>query len=262
MRICNVHVVIIAILLSMIALNWQICAAEEPSSDPGLTLDGKIALSAMIALVDGHIEKMVDFLDILTLTGEVKSLDWEKMKPLLAKVQQDDVPSTVWFARTDGSYCTVDKGAVDKNLKDRDYFPKVMAGEKVIGALVVSKSTGKKGMVVAVPIKINGKVSGMLGATIFLDGLSMSIKQEMKLPDNVIFYAINDQPCITLSWRTDLIFDNPAKQENPSLSKAIEYMLSREKGTVEYTFTGKKRKVIFQTSPLTGWWLALGVVKD
>lgn len=260
MKTCKVYVIIIAILLSMIMLNWQICAAA--SADSGITIDGKIALSAMIALVDGHIEKMVDSLELLALTGEVKSLDWEKMKPLLAKVQQNDVPSTVWFARADGSYCTVDKGAVDKNLKDREYFPKVMAGEKVIGALVVSKSTGKKGMVVAAPISVDGKVSGMLGATIFLDGLSTTIKQDMQLPDDVIFYAITDQANTTLNWRTDLIFEDPTKQGNPSLKEAIEYMLSRKEGMVEYTFTDKKRKLIFQTSPLTGWWVALGIVED
>ena len=265
MKIYGVRVAMICMLSSMIVFNWQICVAEEhksATSHPGFRVDGKIVLSSMVALTDGHISKMVDSLEVLTLTEEVKSLSWEKMRELLATVQKNGVPSTVWFARSDGSYYTVDKGAIDKNLKDRDYFPKVMAGEKVIGTLVISRSTGKKSSVVAVPIRIDGKVSGMLGASIFLDGLSIAIKQEMNLPKNVAFYAIDEKANTILSWKTDMIFKDPIKQANPSLSKAIEGMLSKKEGMVEYMLAGKSRKAIFQTSPLTGWWLVLGVIED
>jgi len=263
----NIYVLVICLLLLIISFNHLNSIAEEksllPSSIPApgeIMLDGKIALSAMVALAEGHIKKTIDSLETLTMTEEVKSGNWEKMKDFLAKVQQSNVPATVWFARPDGSYFTVDKGLTDQNLKDREYFPKLIAGEKVIGSLVVSHSTGKKSAVVAVPIIKDGKIIGALGASIFLEQLNEILKKEMKLPENLIFFAIDAQSQTTLNWKEERIFGDATKQGSDSLSKAIKEMLSKQEGIVEYEFTGKIRRVLFQKSPLIGWCFALGVV--
>ena len=234
---------------------------ESATSFP-LEVDAKVSLSLMTSLVDLHVEKIMDCLDVLILSGEVQSGDWKKMKPLLKRLKKKMPPSVIWFARPDGSYNTVEKDLTDKNLKDRSYFPTVMAGGKVVGALVFSKSTGRKSFIVAVPVKVGEKVVGMLGASVFLEEFNQIIMKNMNLPENTLFFTLNAKANTVLNWKRERIFLDPTRQGSPSMAKAIREMLSQEEGVVEYEFQGKTRKVIFLTSKLTGWHFALGRIKD
>jgi presenilin-like A22 family membrane protease len=170
-------------------------------------------------------------LEALAMTQEVQSGDWEEMVGLLANVEQAQVPNIVWFVLPDGSYYTVELGKTDQNLSNRTYFPGLMAGNNVLGDLVVSKATGKKSLVVASPVIREGEVIGGLGASLFLDDLSNTISEELALPDDMVFYATTPAGEVVLHSDTQLIFET-----SPNLAK----------------------NVVFETSPLTGWRFALG----
>jgi hypothetical protein len=137
----------------------------------------------------------------------------------------------MWFVLPDGSYFTVDLGKTNQNLSDRAYFPRLMAGNEVLGDLVISKSTGKKSLIAAVPVKKEGEVIGGLGVSIFLDDLSTTLAEELQLPDDMVFYATTADNNVALHSDTELIL-----AENPDLPK----------------------HVVSETSPLTGWRFALG----
>ena len=251
--------------LILLFIGFSIISPAEEAKPPrppltnNITMSGDYALCAMISLVENHIKSMANSLDVLAQTTEAKSCDWEKIKPLLAALKNLDVPSTIFFIRPDSSYFSVEMGLTGQNLKDRDYFPGLMAGEKVKGSLVVSKSTGKKSLVVASPIKNEGKVIGALGASIFLEELSEKVKGEMNFPENVVFFAINKDSETTLNWRPERVFVDPTKQGSESMTKAIKEMLAKDEGMVEYNFQGKQRKVIFRTSTMLDWRFALGI---
>lgn len=240
--------------------------AQEPSAPvpaaavTELTVDARVLLSAVMALADAHIGNLQSALEAAATTEEVKSADWDWMKELLAKVQERGIRAIVWFALPDGSYYTVEKGLTDQNLKDRACFPKVMAGEVSVGELVLSKSTGRKSVVVTVPVRKDGLVIGALGAFVYLDKLSEALKQELALPKNTIFYALDGRGQTALNWSTDLIFQDPTAEGSDSLSKAVGEILANPEGATEYDFNGKRRKVVYRTSPLTGWHFAFGVV--
>jgi hypothetical protein len=194
-------------------------------------MDTKVGVSAVVALADTHISSYSNVLEALVMTQEVQSGDWEEMVGLLAKIQQAQVPSTLWFVLPDGSYYTVDLGKTDQNLSNRTYFPGLMAGNNVLGDLVVSKSTGKKSIIVASPVIREGEVIGGLGASIFLDNLSGAIGEDLALPDDMVFYATTADGEVVLHSDTQLIFE-----ASPDLAK----------------------NVVYETSPLTGWRFALG----
>lgn len=141
--------------------------AAEPSppiaTKPERLVDIKLVLDTLSAVADSHVASMADALAVAALSQDVQALDWGSMKPLLAAIQERFGPAVVWYAQPDGSYYTVDLGLTDKNLKERAYFPKVMAGETAIGELVISQSTGTNTVIVAVPIMAQGKVVGAFG---------------------------------------------------------------------------------------------------
>jgi hypothetical protein len=214
----------VCLLLAVVALG---CGGNEQAD----RMDTKVGVSAVVALADSHISSYSNVLEALAMTQEVQSGDWEEMVGLLAKVEQAQVPNIVWFVLPDGSYYTVELGKTDQNLSNRTYFPGLMAGNNVLGDLVVSKATGKKSLVVASPVIREGEVIGGLGASLFLDDLSNTIGEELALPDDMVFYATTEAGEVVLHSDTQLIF-----QTSPNLAK----------------------NVVFETSPLTGWRFALG----
>ncbi len=235
-------------------------AASTAIAGPTLTIDARIAVSAAVALADAHIQGVARSLELLAATEEVRSGKWENMVGLLTRFKEGQIPAVVFYALPDGSYYTVEKGKTDQNIEDRAYFPKVMAGEKTIGDLVVSRSTGKKVMVATAPIKNEGKAIGALGVALHLDRLSEILARELQLPPNMVLYAIDGkQGATALHSVTRLIFEDPTRQKSETLTRAVKEMLSKEEGIVTYEFEGVWKRAVFKRSRLTDWRFALAV---
>jgi C4-dicarboxylate-specific signal transduction histidine kinase len=201
------------------------------SKDNNTRTDLRINVSALTALADAHINDYLDLLKYLAATPEVQSADWQLMKDLLAKQAQTRIAALVYFILPDGSSYTPDHGKTSQNLSDRDYFPKLMAGNVVVGTLLVGKISDIKSYLVAVPVMKDGKVIGGLGTTPYLDKLSQTLVQEMGLDGSRIFYALDSFGSVALSSDTSMLMS-----QNPDLVRDVEW----------------------QTSTLTGWRFALG----
>ena len=228
-------------------------ASTEASSDLDL-------LSAVGSLADAYLLQTQHTLEILAQTAEAQSGQWERMEPLI----KASVPSTpqqvIWFVLPDGTYYTSAEGRLDQKLSDRAYFPGLIAGKVVCGDLVVSKSTGKKSVIIAVPVKSDGHVIGGLGASIFADDLSQLLNERLKLPTGSLFYALTKDGVTAYHIDPKLDFEDPRQQQNPTMSDAVKTMLNQAAGEVTYEFNGAPRRVYFNTSALTGWKVAFGRV--
>lgn len=198
---------------------------------PAAGLDAEVGASAAVALTEADIEGVVGCMDVMALTDEVRSAEWDDMVGLLTEFEGTKVPLVAWFALPDGSYYTVDAGKVSANLSDRAYFPRVMAGETVIGDLVVSKSTGRKAMVAVVPVRDNGDVVGALGVSVYLDELSQLVAGGLDLPEDAVLYAVNGDGAIALHTDTGLIM------ENTSALGECAGAVSSESSLLGWTFT-------------------------
>ena len=250
-----VSVVCLALLVACLG-----CGKETTTSSSAVfTIDGEMGLAAGIALTENHIQSLVNTMQVLAMTDEVRAGSWEGMQGLLNRFSQDQLPAAVWFALPDGSYYTVEVGKASGNLSDRSYFPEVMSGATVIGDLVVSKSTGKKSVIAAVPVKNDGQVVGALGVSVYLDDLSEILVEELQLPDNMVFYAVDEQGYIALDSDTQRIMQKAADLGSSTFSQAVDEMLSKKEGNATYEFGGMSETVVFKTSPLTNWCFALGL---
>jgi Cache domain len=234
-------------------------AAEKSGLDQaGL----RLILNGYAAYADEHISGTLRGLKLLSFTGEVKSGKWEEMKGLLAKFDKSGITAAaVWYARPNGSYYIAEDGLAAHKLADRPYFPTLMAGKDVVGYLVISKSTGKRSFVIAVPVKNNkGKVAGALGVSVSAEDMSKTIGEKLSLPENMLFYALDKKGEVSLHPKSNLLHVFPSDLGSNTLDEAVKKMLSEQEGEVHYEFQGKKT-VVFKRSPLTGWTFAIGVVK-
>jgi len=195
----------------------------------GFGSEGKVetemGVTAAVALTEAHVEGLVTSMQVMALTDEVKSADWDTMEPLLAEFKDNSIPLVAWFALPDASYYTVDSGLASGNLSDRVYFPKVMSGEIAIGDLIVSKSTGIKSTVAVVPVKDGNDVIGALGASIYLDELSQSIVTDLGLSDDMVFYAVNADGMIALHSDADMIMGNVSQPDLSNSKSATSSLL-------------------------------------
>jgi len=223
------------------------------SAQSSSTEDLQGLLSAFMSYTDLRIGSVQKSLEILALTTEARSGNWENMKGLLSGYQKSDEGLIVWYVRPDGTYYTVEKRLMEKKLSDRSYFPDLMAGHEITGDLVISKSTGQRSAVIAVPVKKGGKVIGAVGASLFLDKLSEQIASILALRSGVSFFALAPNGLTALHSKTDRHFLDPREVGSETLKKAANEMLSTNSGAVTYEYDNATKSAIYRTSPLTQW---------
>lgn len=251
------------IVSCIVTLGLTPSARSRTRADP---VDSKQAacdqalLSAVGGMADDHLLLTRQTLETLARTEEVRSGQWERMKRLVCASVPATLPQVLWFTQTDGTYYTSAEGLAQQKLSDRPYFPKLIAGGTVCGDLVVSKSTGKKSVIIAVPVTREGRVLGGIGASIFVDDLSQLLNERLKLPAGSLFYALTTGGMTAFHINPKLDFVDPRELQNPSLSDAVKMILGQAAGEVTYEFNGSPRHVVFNTSPLTGWRVAFGRV--
>ena len=209
-----------------------LAAACGQGTDPAVQVNGEVGVSSAVALTEARIDGVVGSMDIMAVTDEVVSAEWDSMVNILTEFEETSIPLVAWFALPDGSYYTVDAGKVSANISDRAYFPKVMAGETVIGNLVVSKSTGRDVMVAVVPVMSGGDVIGALGVSVYLDQLSQLIADDMELPDDMVLYAVNGDGLIALHTDANLIME-----DSSALGGGPEQAVSKVSSLLGWTFT-------------------------
>lgn len=247
-RLCPVLVLLPLLAFSTVAARAQ----EQPTLAPG------VGLNAYAALVDQQFGSIRNGLRVLAATENVTSGDWDRIKAPLTRYASDEPTSAaVWFVRTDGSYFTIEAGLTNQSLKDREYFLALMAGKEVTGDLVVSKSTGKRSAIVAVPVLRDERVIGALGVSVAMEKIADLIDNAIGFPPRIMFYALDAHGQIALHRESSLLFEFATELGSPSLTAAVHDMLAKPEGAVQYEFQGAEREVIFKKSAITGWVYAL-----
>jgi len=210
------------------------------------------ALNTMVAATDGQMKAVLRPFEVLAQTDEVRSGEWDRIQPLLATLENKEPDAWIWYARPDGSYYAMAEGLTSANLKSRSYFPTVLAGKESVGTVVVSHNTGRNAGIVAVPVLKEGTVTGVLGASVYLDNLTDSLRAD--IPEPFVFYAIDAEGKFALHSDTGQISRNITTiGPDTSFGKAIATIRAGDSGRVAYEDGGVAYLADFRTAPLTSW---------
>jgi hypothetical protein len=246
---------IFSLVVTLILMVYSF-TAQAGSKSAALKLDPQVTLGTYKGLVEDHLGGVLRTARVIALTSEARSAKWQSVRPLLDRFSNDlATDATVWFALPDGSYFSTETGGLsDQNLKDRRYFPKLMAGQDVLGDLVISKSTGHRSIIVASPVIVNGKVVAAVGVSVRVRLLSGLLESETKLPDNAYFYALDSDTKIVLHRNVDRMFKSVSDVGDESLGEAFKAIMKQDQGIFNYTLNGKKMTSIFLKSATLGWY--------
>lgn len=229
---------------------FSLVAHAEPQP---LTTDARVTLKAYQGLVEEHLVGILRAEKALAATSDAQSAQWENIRPALERLSVGlGTGAAIWFALPDGSYYTAERGRAEQRLMDRDYFPSLLAGQDVLGSLVVSKSTGHRSIIVATPILDQRKVVGVIGVSVSARLLSQLVEQNTGLPESIYFYALDANEQLAIHRSPDRIFKHPADID-PKLEPVFADILNKDEGTFQYVLDGKPMTAIFGKSALTGW---------
>lgn len=243
-----------------ICLKYGTMAAQSPSSVTSGS-EADTALLAVMSYTDGRINNVLRPLEVLSLTGEAASGDWAEIKPLLRGIEEKEPEARLWYAYPNGTYYTVVDDLASANLMSRSYFPVVLSGKESVGTVVVSHSTGRNTAIAAVPVKKGHTVTGVLGASIYMDDVTDTLRNE--LPSGMVFYALDSEGKFALNSDKGLISQNISMQDGEtSYGRALKKMLSEENGMARYEYDGKSWNAVFRTSPVTGWRIAVAYATE
>lgn len=209
-------------------------------------------LSTLMSLTDMRMHGIFAAMESLSLTSDLKSGDWDHIRPLITSLESSYPEARFWYANTDGSYYTTVDNLTSANLKDRPYFPGVLAGNASIGTIVVSKSTGRYTAIIAVPIVKDGKVSGILGTSVYCDTLEKTLEEQVLLPEGYYFFILDARGEPVLDSLPGQIF---SLGHAPG---AREFLNTTREGSIIYQHDGSSHSAQFNTSELTGWKIAVG----
>jgi Methyl-accepting chemotaxis protein len=232
-------------------------------------------LSAEIVKSSAHqigskLEMRVAEMNIMANSRELHSLDLQTSAEYLGKqiVNLKDVYEMFIVANSEGE-CFTNNGEkiAQTNIKDRAYFQQIMSGKVsfLVSDPVVSKVSQKLVAVVVVPIKVDGKVAGLMGGTITCDDLSSMVKG-VKLGETGSSYIIqsdglviahpNEQYIRQLNVLDKEYQIDGKKTEfptNDSLVGAAKKFVSQESGIERYIWDGSDIYAFFNKIPSTGW---------
>ncbi|HQQ23219.1 MAG TPA: methyl-accepting chemotaxis protein [Spirochaetota bacterium] len=129
----------------------------------------------------------------------------------------------------------------EADISDREYFKSVMkTGKTLISEPLKSKVTHKNVIVCAVPLKINGKTTGILGATITLDYLKTELIDNnyrgtdfMLLSKDGSIYIYRDDNLINKTIGKDIT-------DNTEFKNVKAIMDSEEKKSFQISFQSKR----------------------
>ena len=228
----------------------SLAAHAEPPA-----VNGQVVLNAYQGLVEEHLDGVLRSAKAVAASREAQSASWDQVRPMLDRLSEDlETDATVWFAMPDGSYYSTEAGGLTcQNLKDRGYFPRLMAGQDIKGDLVVSKSTGHRSVIVATPVKENGKVVAAIGVSLRLRLLSQMVEKFTQLPADMYFYSLTADALISTHRNIDRMFKHPTDIGDESLGPRFAASLAKDRGVLEYSLDGKKISAIFQKSQALGW---------
>jgi hypothetical protein len=78
---------------------------------------------------------------------------------------------------------------------------------------------------------------------------------------SLVFYGIALDCRVAFHAKHERIFADPTTLGSPTLTAAIARMLKEPAGEATYQFENSTRRVMWQTSPLLGWRVVLGLVE-
>lgn len=248
---------IITLLIVLVILSVSIIGVLSTNSQVSVINDNLIYSTKELSQglsqqIDGFITEHRSVLESIASTNDLRLYNNQDQKALLQEINKKNKDFALMFV-TDAKGQQVarsdDKAQFD-DMSERDYFKAVVSDKKTtISDVLISKTTGKPAVVIAVPIiDAQGQFEGILGAT-----LDLAIMEDMrsKISIGKTGYAfITDTQGQILAHPDAKMVE---ERSNVSDVEIVKKALTGESGAQIYEYKGVKVFGSYTTVPTTRW---------
>jgi methyl-accepting chemotaxis protein len=143
----------------------------------------------------------------------------------------------------------------DIDLSDRDYVQKALKGNVTISEVIISKTTGKPVISIAMPLNLNDKVVGIIAATIKFEDIS-KYASNVKIGNNGYAYVIDKNGLLVYHPKTEKILkENILSDNNDQLKALFDKAKAGQTAEGYYTYDGVRKFVKFV--PINNWFVVV-----
>ncbi|MEH2235196.1 hybrid sensor histidine kinase/response regulator [Nostoc sp.] len=223
-----------------------------------------------------EIEEWLDIrqVEVQTLanTSTVRSLNWSVADPYLkAEVKRINEFFLFQIANPDGSYSNTKVGRTNKNIQDREYFQKAIAGKSNISDPFISRSTGIPLIAIATPIWSNSASSsspiGAFQGNVRVDHIG-EVVNSLQYGTNSYAFALNSQGQAIVHPKSALMstLEKPApsllKIGDRNLNAIAQRMVNKQQGIELMEIDGTKKYVAYLPLQVANWSVALVIPRQ
>ncbi|AUS99949.1 two-component system sensor histidine kinase/response regulator [Nostoc sp. CENA543] len=208
--------------------------------------------------------------ETLANTSNVRSLNWSVAEPYL----QTEVKRTHEFfffqiVTPDGSFSNTKVGRSTKNIKDREFFQKAMAGQSNISDPFISRSTGIPLIAIATPIWSSPQNPhspiGVFHGNVTVDHMA-EIVNSLHYGKNSYAFALNSQGEAIVHPDAALMstVEKPAPSllRNSNLQAIAKKMVKKKQGIQLMEIDGTKKYVAYLPLKTANWSVALVIPRE
>ena len=252
-------IIAVIIVTFIFALSYSLLARDVIIN---MVHNGNLKQVEVYSVIVGNwFQERLNEIELYANNPVIKSMDWDKIELYLRgeMKRKSDIYTVLFVGEANGDYNTnLLRNA--GNLRSREYFSRVMEGERTLSAPLISISTGEEIAVAAVPIKNdNEEVVGLMGGSISLGKLKKFIELFNINEINNYSYVVDKNGNIILQPQEDLImrkaFGNAVRIIQREISIRNEEILNNnEKGKFTYGYKGEENSIYYHTIPNTDEW--------
>ncbi|HWR06973.1 methyl-accepting chemotaxis protein [Sporomusa sp.] len=161
------------------------------------------------------------------------------------------------YAAADGSF--IGSSGMTGNVATAEYFTQGMQGHTVITNPRISPVKGNYVTVVAVPVKSGDRVTGILFATVDMEGLSKKVTST-KIGKSGYAYVVQGDGTVIIHPDKNIILKLNTLTDttiSPALRKITEEMVNGANGIVQYKYSDRERIVAYYPIEGVKWSLAV-----
>jgi signal transduction histidine kinase len=203
----------------------------------------------------------------LAQTSTVRSLDWSVAEPYL-KSEVERINEFFFFqiVTPDGSFSNTKVGRSNKNIKDRDFFQKALAGKTNISDPFISRSTGIPLIAIATPILSNSPI-GVFHGNVKVDHI-YEVVNSLRYGKNSYAFALNSQgeaivhPNSTLMSTLEKPVPSLLKIPDRNLNAIAQQMVNKQQGIQLMEIDGSKKYVAYMPLREANWSVALVIPRQ
>ena len=228
--------------------------ARLAAQDVSKNLDDMLSFTCNVLTLESGNE-ILDTL--LTDKGPSEGEFNDAVKLLKKIVATSNLVSAARVYNTQGKCIVSDTGITNIDVKDRDYFKKVMTGQTTISNPLINRANNLPVCVIAAPIIRDGKICGSLIVGIDLSPFTENMIAPIKIGEKGYVYLV-DGNGITVSH------PDAAQIMKLDISRYDwgSKMLSAGNGSISYTFEGHGKSAVFARVKSTGWIVCAIVSED